>query len=147
MSKKLISHSSPLSGESSALAISVPESNESHLQVPNSEDGYIMDHVFIQADPVIPTIHIHAITPLSWKSSNLLQGTGISINAGIKAWMEYDTGFSNWINTSLTNFIRLESIKPWFVPVPDQWREEMGIDEIVFEMIERAGKRVIHVLA
>jgi hypothetical protein len=69
------------------------------------------------------------VTPLSWRSSNLPK-VNLSINQGLREWMDFDLAIKNWIYTCLTAFLQMGN--EWACPVPDQYIEDMGIDVVVF---------------
>ena len=69
------------------------------------------------------------VTPLSWRSSNLPK-VNLSINQGIREWMDFDMAIKNWVYTCLTAFLQMGN--EWACPVPDQYIEDMGIEVIVF---------------
>jgi len=72
---------------------------------------------------------IHAVTPLSWKSANLPK-VNLSINQDLREWMDFDLAIKNWVYTCLTAFLQMG--KEWTCPVPDQYIEDMGVNEIIF---------------
>ena len=69
------------------------------------------------------------VTPLSWRSSSLPK-VNLSINQGLREWMEFDIAIKNWIYTCLTAFLQMGN--EWACPVPDQYIEDMGIEVVVF---------------
>src|SRR5690349_18526495 len=87
---------------------SIPSSPQSIPDKSLPEPGISAGGIFMATDEgvVIDTLTpyvVHSITPLSWKKANLLGSTKLKINKGIREWMSHDTGFKNWVNTSLTN--------------------------------------------
>lgn len=88
-----------------------------------------------------PSFIINATTRLSWKHANI--NIKCSINEAIQAWIDFDEGFRNWIFTCLTSFVATDMLLTWAAPVPDQWIEELGVNEIFFHR-EYDGK--IHIM-
>ncbi len=74
---------------------------------------------------------------LTWEQSNLPFKT-VTINKGIRDWMDYDPGIAMWVHCCLTAFAVLPNVLVWECPVPDQWIELMGVKRIYFSN-ERSG--------
>lgn len=67
----------------------------------------------------------------------------MSINAGIRQWMTYSVQFRNWVACCITAFESMPNIQTWTAKVPDQFKHDIGVNEIFFHR-QAPGK--VHVM-
>lgn len=81
----------------------------------------------IEVEPPV-TFTVCPTTAFTWKESNLSGLTKeVSINQGIKDWMKADASFKNFVMTCLVSHISLNPLDAIEYPLPDQYREDIGM--------------------
>ena len=101
-------------------------------------------HVTVIADHPSAAPVVWAL-PLTWKLSNLPK-PDISMNDGIRAWVNYSTAFSNWLYTCLTVFVSLDQ-DDITLHIPDQFIADLDVRVIVMvREYDKGGKQKIRIM-
>lgn len=119
-------------------------------------DNYDVAFVATAPEPVKPStitdveqvtqpaaITISTTQRLTWQGYNLAgKFKELRINKYVQEWMADNTAFRNWIYTIMSAHLALNPLDDICYPLPDQFKEEYGIESITFETFSQEALNV-----
>lgn len=113
------------------------ESKPGIVPAPQVQQITDVEPILIPYPPTTPIV-VSTTQKLTWKKSNL-EGIvkEIRFNAHLKAWMNEDKSFANWLWSIVSAHITVNPLDAITYPLPDQFIDEYGIKCITLETFSK----------